>query len=175
MQLIQCTGKLQKEMGLKKKDFCDDQADTSVLGSWHANLIFIDRKKCVLFVNDRTLLNFIVPDVNRKQIQNLGDLFRSWLSCVLMAEGFDAEVVERVMADYESLGFTKTGSKSVLGSMNDLAINYRFRIQDVGGVYSAEVPAIISALNHMPMGMLEYSYSINVAEELILNTYDVVQ
>ena len=43
MQLIRCTGKLQKEMGLKKSDLCEAIPKFSYLGSWHANLIFIDR------------------------------------------------------------------------------------------------------------------------------------
>ena len=54
MQLIRCTLKLQKEMGFKKSDLREDEPVFSYLGSWHANLIHIDRRKCILFVNDKT-------------------------------------------------------------------------------------------------------------------------
>ncbi len=83
MQLIRCTKKLQKEMGLKKIELSQTEPKFSYLGSWHANLIHIDRKKCVLFVNDKTLFNFIVPDVSRSQIKGLSGLFRDYLECVL--------------------------------------------------------------------------------------------
>ena len=58
MQLIRCTKKLQKEMGLKQSDLCAEEPCFSYLGSWHVNLIHFDRRKCVLFVNDKTLFNF---------------------------------------------------------------------------------------------------------------------
>ena len=64
MQLMRCTKKLQKEMGLKQSDLCEEEPRFSYLGPWHANLIYIDRRKCVLFVNDNTLFNFIAPDLS---------------------------------------------------------------------------------------------------------------
>ena len=63
MQLIRCTKKLQKEMGLKSSDLCTEEPRFSYLGSWHANLIHIDRRKCVLFVNDKTLFNFTESNI----------------------------------------------------------------------------------------------------------------
>ena len=87
MQLIRCTKKLQKEMGLKKNDISEDEPSELYLGSWHANMIYIDRKKCVLFVNDKTLFNFIVPDLTRVQIRELSNIFKVNLACVLATEG----------------------------------------------------------------------------------------
>ncbi len=75
MQLIKCTKKLQKEMGLKKNDISENEPKESCLGSWHANLIYIDGKKCVLFANDKTLFNFIVPNIPRVQIKELSKVF----------------------------------------------------------------------------------------------------
>ena len=49
-------------MGLKPADLSTDSETDALLGSWHANLIHINRKKCVLFVNDKTLFNFILLD-----------------------------------------------------------------------------------------------------------------
>ena len=71
MQIIRCTAKLQKEMGLKKNDLIDSIEGATTLGGWHANLLHIDRRKCVLFANDRTLSNFIVPDLKREHIRQL--------------------------------------------------------------------------------------------------------
>jgi len=160
MQLIRCTGKLRKEMGLKKADLQDTEPTFSYLGSWHANLIHIDRRKCVLFVNDKTLINFIVPDVAREQIRSLSTIFISYLESVLAEEGLGKPVIERILSEYSEVGYAKTNSKRVLGSMNDLAFHYKFLIQEEGGVHSHAVPNIISRLNHMPMGALKYAYPI---------------
>jgi len=160
MQLIRCTKKLQKEMGLKKKDISENEPSESYLGSWHANLVYIDGKKCILFVNDWTLFNFIVPDISRAQIRELSTIFKVTLECVLSAEGITDGEKSKLISEYESIQYANTNSKSVLGSMNDLAFHYKYHIQSEGGVHSYAVPDIIKELNHMPMGALEYTYPI---------------
>lgn len=170
MQLIKCTKKLQKEMGLKPSNLAKSEPTFSYLGSWHANLIFINRKKCILFCNDKTLFNFIVPDITKKQIQNLEVLFKEHLSCVLSAEGFPNSTLSKIMSEYESIGYSNTSNKSVLGSMNDLVFHYKDAILDAGGVHSYLVPSIISQLNHMPMGAIDYAYSIEALKALYQNT-----
>ena len=140
MQLIRCTKKLQKEMGLKQSDLCAEEPRFSYLGPWHANLIHIDRRKCVLFINDKTLFNFIVPDVARAQIRELDKLFMSYLSCVLADAGVAEADRARILSEYDEVGYANTNSKSVLGSMNDLAFHYKYSIQEAGGVHSPAVP-----------------------------------
>jgi hypothetical protein len=105
MQVIHCTSKLQKEMGLKKADLCEVSPKFSYLGSWHANLLYIDRRKCILFANDKTLFNFIATDVSRAQIRDLGDLFKGLLRCVLSDEDFIESVQEKILFEYHELGF----------------------------------------------------------------------
>lgn len=161
MQLIRCTGKLQKEMGLKKSDLIEEECSVSKLGPWHANLIHINGRKCILFANDKTLLNFIVTDVTRAEIRELSKMFLNTLICVLADEGISNSVIDAIKQEYAENGYAKTNNKSVLGSMNDLAFHYKFLIQDSGGVYSHMVPSIIKKLNHMPMGAINYAYSID--------------
>ena len=43
MQLIRCTKKLQKEIGLKAADLVGQEQAPGLLGPWHANLLTIDR------------------------------------------------------------------------------------------------------------------------------------
>jgi len=160
MQLIRCTKKLQKEMGLKQSDLCAEESRFSYLGPWHANLIYIDRRKCVLFVNDKTLFNFIAPDVARAQIRELDKLFKGYLSCVLADAGIPETDRARMLSEYDEVGFANTNSKSVLGSMNDLAFHYKYSILEAGGVHSPAVPGIIRRLNRMPMGALKYVFPI---------------
>ena len=166
MQLIHCTNKLQEEMGLEKADLCEVLPKFSYLGSWHANLMYVGGKKCILFANDKTLFNFIAAGVSRAQIRNLGDMFKNLLQCVLADECFEVSVIEKIMSEYEELGYAKTINRSVLGSMNDLAFNYKYYIQDAGGVHSHAVPSIIGKLNRMPLGAIEYVYPIEAVKVL---------
>lgn len=166
MQLIRCTKKLQKEVGVKQSELCDDEPRFSYLGPWHANLIHIDRRKCVLFVNDKTLFNFIAPDVSRAQIRELDKLFRNYLLCVLADAGIAEASRVSILSEYDEMGFANTNSKSVLGSMNDLAFHYKYHILEAGGVHSPAVPEIIRRLNRMPMGSLKYVFPIEALKAL---------
>ena len=153
-------------MGLKKTDLVESAPDFSYLGPWHANLIYIDRRKCVLFVNDKTLFNFIVPDVSKAVIRKLDDLFRHHLQCILADEGFPESVRDKISSEYADVAYAKTNSKRVLGSMNDLAFHYKFNIQSEGGVHSHMIPEIIRRLNRMPMSAIKYRFPIKALAAL---------
>jgi len=167
MQIIKCTKKLQKEMGLKKSDLSVSEPVEGVIGPWHANLIYILGKKCVIFVNDKTLFNFIVAGVTRDQIRNLSSMFIKNLSCTLADEGINEDSCRRIIEEHDSLEYKITDNKSVLGSMNDLAFHYKVNIEDKGSIHTHEIPNIIKRLNHMPMGALKYAYAIDALKEAL--------
>ena len=147
-------------MGLKDADLFTGEIDDGRLGAWHANLIHILGKKCVLFVNDKTLFNFLVPGVNRANIRNLDQLFLGHLHPVLAQEGFDVKQRELVASEYQKVAYAKSNSKSVLGSMNDVAFHYENHICSAGSVHSAELPEIIQLLNQMPMSAIASKFPI---------------
>lgn len=155
-------------MGVKPSTSTPAQAPSGRLGPWHANLIHIDGRKTVLFANDRTLFNFIAPDVPRAQVRDLCALFTHWLSCVLSDEGFGERTKERILGEYKEVLYAPSSDRRVLGSMNDLALHYKYFVLDGGGVHSPEVPGIIRKLNRMPMGAIEYRFPI----EMLRNLYE---
>ena len=88
---------------------------------------------------------------------------------MLAEEGVTASAREKILAEYEELRYGKTKSKSVLGSMTDLAFHYKYHIQEEGGVHSIAVPSIIKKLNRMPMGAIEYTYPIEALRAMYEN------
>ncbi|MHB1463831.1 MAG: DUF6933 domain-containing protein [Thermoleophilia bacterium] len=160
MQLIGCTKKLQKEMGLGVKDLVTLEPENSGLGPWTTNLIFINRRKCILFVNDKTLFNFLVPDMLRQHIRELDKMFRDWFSCTLAGEGFTPAQTDKILEEYESIGYSKTRSRSVLGSMNDLAFMYKYELQS-SSLHRWDFPEIIKKMNRMIVGsQRDYHYPV---------------
>jgi hypothetical protein len=147
-------------MGLQKPDPAEAESAFSRLGSWHANLLYIDGRKCILFANDKTLFNFLVPAVSRARIRELERLFRSSLACVIADEKLSPEVVRSIDSEYEDLGFASTNNRSVLGSMNDLAFHYKCHAREEGGVHDCDLPAIIRRLNRMPMTGTTFTFPI---------------
>ena len=64
MQLIRCTVKLLKE--LTQEPVANVTPIRDVIGGWHANLLRIERKKCVLVTNDRALYTIFIPGLKNR-------------------------------------------------------------------------------------------------------------
>jgi hypothetical protein len=79
------------------------------------------------------------------------------------------DTIVKILAEYEEIGITKSSSRSVLGSSNDIAFHYKYMIQEAGGVHSWRVPGIIHDLNRMPMQAIKYKFPI----EELRNLYDI--
>ena len=153
-------------MGMKPSSYAEDQANSGPLGSWHANLIFVDRRKTVLFVNDKTLFNFIVPSITSAQLRDLGACFSLWLSCVLSDEEFDEQTKEKILSEYREPRFAPSNNRHVLGSMNDLASHYKYFVVERGGIHGPEVPGIIRKLNRIPFIAVKSRFPIELLRGL---------
>jgi len=166
MQILRCTAKLAREMGLRPPDLHYESLTSGLLAQWHANLLHINRRKTVLFVNDRTLFNFVVLDVSRRDIQRLPELFLSHFSCVIADENIPKEIRAKILSEYSDLRIAKSANRSVLGSANDIALHYKYSILDAGGVHSPEVPEIIRKMNRMPLQAIKYKFPIEELRNL---------
>jgi hypothetical protein len=58
------------------------------IGGWHSNLLHVERRKCVLFTNDKTLFSFFVPGLKKPEFNHFDELFRQYLFKSLLNEGF---------------------------------------------------------------------------------------
>jgi hypothetical protein len=153
MPLIRCTRKLVAEMRTQVASAVE-QANAALLGDWYANLLQIDRRKCVIFTSERTLLTFLAVARNRDAIRNYATLFQNGPRQLLASEGFEPGDVDRVLDDYQELTLAPTADRSVLGSLNDLARLAVGHVQDAGGLSGCELSAINHELNLTPMNRL---------------------
>lgn len=150
MPYLCCTAKVLREIGTKppKPETYDAPGP---LGDWHVNLFLFDRRKCLIFVNDRTLLSMIVTGVSRDRIRRLDECFREALGAMLASELLPAAVIDRLMAEYTEIAIAPTHDRSVLGSMNDLVYHYTHTLAREGGVLHADAVALARRNNRMPV------------------------
>ncbi len=158
MQLIRCTQKLLKELKIKPTE---KSPKFGYIGGWHANLLRIDRRKCVLFTNDQSLYSFFVPGLKKPEFVHFDEVFRQNLFKCLLNERFSQDQIEKVLAEYRKIKFAKTKNRSVLGSMNDLAFQVKYRIEASGGLNYFEPIALNQSLNRIPLKAMDYQYSID--------------
>jgi hypothetical protein len=165
MTLLHCTAKLLKELGNPPLQ-PPHTPNAKGLGNWYANLIRIDRRKCLLFTNEKTLYLFLIPAVKKENLKNIVEEFLVNLSFNLQAEGFPLRVINRVMAEYTEIGFAKTAIRHVSGSMNEFALEYECFIRREGGVVNVKMLEMNKRINRTPVSTIEYQEVLNkVLEE----------
>ena len=60
MPVLRCTQMLLGELRVSDDDLVDESESSGRLGDWYANLLRIERRKCVMFTNAATLYTFLV-------------------------------------------------------------------------------------------------------------------
>ncbi len=163
---LRCTRKLLQR--IKDEPLEGSVPTTTALGDWYANVIPMPFGELLLFVNERSFLTVAIPGEDVKFIlpqlrQRVDDLLERF------------NVPNRlVIAEIRNMGnvlITKTASRSVLGSMNDVAFNYQAmaeydetgRIQKLG-----ELELKLSSMPHKP---LNYGFPIDIALKLLEDEY----
>ena len=116
-------------MGLGKKGLYEGESGPTGLGNWYVNLFRISRYKCVLFTNETTLYSLVAFRVGKSEITNLGSLFRHYLRFALKQENIPDQVIFSILQDYMDIQYAKTNNRSVVGSMNEILAEYKFRVQ----------------------------------------------
>jgi len=167
MLQLRCTLKVLREFGLKPIDVSRARDPDSLLGNWYVNLFMVDRKKTFLFMNERTFLSFIIFGIKKSNVQKMPEVFLRGLDQALTLEGYDASEIDRVFGGYETIEFTKTDSRRMLGNMNDLTSLYRHFILSDGGFNYCNLNEVISKINRTPQRNLGWSMSIEVVRDLL--------
>ena len=163
MAILRCTQKLLSELNLKPSD---GMQQPSELSSWHANLLRIDRRKCVLFTHDTTLYSFFVPGLKKPDFKYIREVFRQNLFKSLMAENLSQKHIEIFLDDIREIEIYKTNNRSVLGSMNDLTFHLKCIIAVECWIEIADITKLIHDLNRIPMSAIEEIYSIYELKKL---------
>lgn len=171
MKYIHCTQKLLKEINGPVTDLKDIPQDNQGIGNWYCNLFRFNRRKCLIFTNEKTLYTFFVYGVKKKDIDSLPQLFRENLVLNLNQSGFDDKIIDIVVAEYKEIVVCKTANKSVLASMNDFVRHFTFRLEDTPELSEREIVITGYLSNETPMGALKYRYPVEVMKDLIDETY----
>ena len=164
MAIIRCTQKLLSTLKKKPEQCPEPQTD---LEGWHANLILIERRKCILFTHDKTLYSVFVPGLTKPDFLRINDCFGQHLFKSLLRDNFPQEQIELFLHDIQNICFDKTNNRSVLGSMTDLALNIKTAISVRGGLEYTDMNQLNYNLNRIPMNAIDLNYSIEELTALL--------
>lgn len=139
---------------------------TNALGNWYADLLFVNRYQLLLFVNENSRLAIITP---AKGARSLASHLTQHLAEFLQQMQVPKDWIDAENQEMQEARFSKTNSRSVLGTMNDYRYQIEWKICDEGEVSPLELSM---HLRDCPCGPLKYASPFALTIELLKKRYE---
>lgn len=104
---------------------------------WYANLLWSDRRKCLLITHAGTLFPLFVPDISAADLRSVGELVERNAQRALDDEALPPDALGSL--DHSHLRLARTASRCILGVMNDDAYACEYAIDTAGGLDQTDV------------------------------------
>jgi hypothetical protein len=112
---------------------------------WYANLLWFDRRKCLLLTHAATLFTIFEADVPASSLRATRQLVMGLIGRELRREDLPAAT----FGDLEQeVLLAKTADRSVLGWMNDMAFLCEHVIAEAGGLAGTDLDQLNRSLRH---------------------------
>jgi hypothetical protein len=90
----------------------------SLLSGWHANVIILQRRNCVLFTHDTTRFSLLLIGLTKPDFAKLDGYFQDALMNTLLKCGANDEQMQAAVMQLQDLCFDTQCDRSVQGSLN---------------------------------------------------------
>jgi hypothetical protein len=157
--VIHCTKKLLEYGKFPIRPVAEVECDPFF--RWHANLFVIQKRKCIILMNDLTRYSLVLYGVKKTTAGNFGETFQDILYRNWLFEGIAKERIDQYIASGGELIFAPTYNRSILGSMNDMIYMTGYRMEDYLPTEEMNILELNKINNGTPMLMLEESYPID--------------
>lgn len=137
--VLRCTSRLLDLLGRRDVTLVDDPPTDE---DWYANLLWIDRRKCLLLTHAGTLFPVFAADVRKPDLRPPGPFVVARIRASLADERLPASVLGELDAD--DVRVAQTASRNILGFMNDSALACRYSVEEAGGLAHTD----LDDLNH---------------------------
>jgi hypothetical protein len=134
LMTLRCTKKALELLKIRARELTDPPPSDD---DWYLNLLWLDRRKCLLLTHAETLFPVFIADVRAAQLRQLGSFITGKIEAELASEGLPADCLGRL--DPDAVQPAKTGSRSVLGFMNETAFYLEYAVAEAGGLGSSDV------------------------------------
>lgn len=138
--ILRCTKKLLAVLGAGRVGVNTPAADTD----WYANLLWCERRKCLLLTQAATLFTAVQADVRAAELRSTHRLVVGLIVRELASEGLPPDTFGDLAA--QDLRVTTTADRSVVGCMTDMANYWMAGVMHGGGLDRADLVAINRSL-----------------------------
>jgi len=137
--VLRCTQRVLALLGVRLGALADPPPSDD---DWYLNLLWLERRKCLLFTHAGTLFSVFVADVRAPEIRPIGPYAVAVIEANLQSERLPHDALGSL--DPTSVQPANTASRSVLGFMNDIVVHCRYQIAADGSLDNCD----IDLLNH---------------------------
>jgi hypothetical protein len=156
--ILRCTRKLLRLLGTETAADPRPMPDT---GDWYANLLWFDRRKCLLLTHAGTLFSVFEADVRAADLRDTHRLVTGLIARELAREGLPS--VTFGLLDEQELIVAKTADRSILGCMNDMALLCEHEIAISGGPRQADLADLNQTLRRNINSARRYQRPVDLA------------
>ncbi len=107
---------------------------------WYLDLIWFDRRKCLLLVHAGTLFPVFRADVRSPQLRPPGAYLVPAVQAELAAERLPPDIFGPLRSD--DVRIARTASRSMLGFMNQMTVEIRYRVMRSNDVRNCDIDAL---------------------------------
>jgi len=129
MTRVYCTKKLKDFIGDVDETLPADYNDIKT-SDWYAHLFFVDKRKCIVFVNILTYYSIFITDIIKKDLKNIDEIFRKRLKEQFRHDGIVSDFEDvSFLTEGPKIRFIKTNSnKKVIGRINDFVNMFKVHV-----------------------------------------------
>jgi hypothetical protein len=167
MTVVRCTRNLLKEIDAPPTDIAE-MFSQGPLGSWHANIFRIERRKSIIFTNDKTLYSLLIVDVKKEALRQFDDLFRNALFKAMRSIEIASHSINEIMDETLQFVIGKTTNRSVLGTMNDHVLRIKLKVMYDGGYQYLDIANLNKRLNETPTKAIGFATGEERIKKVIL-------
>ncbi|HET6244211.1 MAG TPA: hypothetical protein VFF35_06795 [Bacteroidia bacterium] len=165
---IFCTRKLETFVDIKEKPETNPENDNN----WNGHLISIGGRKCLYFVEKKTLYSILLIDILKKDLKQLEKLFFNELLIQLQEDKiYKPEYGKYLIENYSSLRLFQTDNdQKTMGTMRDDIGHLKAYCEDKNDKLKAATEFAHRSLNRIPIGTRKYKYAKEIMEEMLKTT-----
>jgi len=160
--VLRCTKKLLDLLAGGARSLSDLPAADE---DWYANLLWIDREKCLLLTHAGTLFSVVMPGVRVGELRPIGPYVVAAIEMELRAENLPLDSFGRL--DRDAVCLARTASRSTLGFMTEMAFEIRHHVDYSGGLDHSETGVINHQLRRMLRNKGEYVLPIELVAQML--------
>jgi hypothetical protein len=156
--ILRCTRKLLRLLGTQPAAAPGPAPDAD---DWYANLLWFDRRKCLLLTHVGTLFSIVEADVRAARLRDTRRLVTGLIGRELAREGLPSATFGAL--GEQELIVARTADRSVLGCMNDMAVLCEHAIATSGDLRQAPLADLNRALRRNINSARSYQRPIDLA------------